>query len=238
MKSIRLAAAPLLLFLAACGGMGGGEDFTVESKASPQAMSGALAAGRVSEAAVLIPGLKADLSRPSDDEILYTIPMKGTDQEKDRKATILLRVEPGKDGKGSLVHATVDVPLITIKMGKQTMVVSESRIESELRKAIEKMGTNVAAGSGSMTAARPLSDLLAAVAIAGNFDLDAMQKNAIENPARMADLFGGLGEEGDGPARDIRADPDTVETVSDREPVEAMEPVDSGEAEEAEAPVE
>jgi hypothetical protein len=218
-----IVAVPALLALAACGKWGGGDDFTVELKGSPAAASAVLSAARVDGLKLFLPGITAAMSRPSDHEVLYTIPVKNHAEGKTgQSATIRFRIEPGATAGTTLVHVAADVPPIRVLMGQANMVLSEEKVEAELSKILNRLAQNPLAGQSSRDRAEPLGELLAGVAIAGNSDLQAMANQAKRDPQAFSSLFGeGLADNGalrDVPARDTRSDPDTVGYPADPPP--------------------
>jgi hypothetical protein len=213
MRAMRLIAVPFVLALAACGKMGGGEDFAVEMKSSTKSTYAVLSAAKAGDVVQFLPGLKFAMSRPSDLEVLYTIPMKAHASERE-SATILFTLDPAPDGKVTVVHVTADVPAIPMLMGKANMYLSEDKVEAELRKVLERIAKNLASGSSSPSLAEPLSDLLVSVAIAGNSDLQALANQGGAKRSGMSDLFGGAetGEAVDVERAplDVAADPETI----------------------------
>ena len=109
-------------------------------------------------------------------------------------------------------------------MGKANMELSERKVEAELRKVIKELDSAIATGADGPVAARPLSDLLIAVAIAGNFDFQAAANRYQRDPGALSRLFGD--EPGDEAADGA--------PVQDEAPVEAEAPEPAGDAAEPE----
>ena len=200
------ALAPLLL--AGCGS-GGGEDFTVEVKRPIAAVFAPLAAVNVAEARPLFAGIRVDRSRPSDNELLYTIP--GSD---DVTSTVRLRLEPLRDGEATMIHASVDVPPVHAFIDGHEKVLSESKLETRLKQLLESTGRNLEMGSRSESDAMKLSGLLAAIAVATNKQYLARAVDLKSDPGRflaMLTAFEGeaadLSHERDEPM----TDPDSAE---------------------------
>jgi hypothetical protein len=183
-KSIRnaLSLLALLPVLAACGAT---EDFAVQSdRSAAQIVSGIAYFDFAAEASYL-PNLAIITERPSEREIVYTIPAREIPNKQTGQSTIRLTIEPGADGKGSMIHAVVDVPQVRVLMGEAGKALSEQKVEAELNKAL--------------TAFNPgkVRELLVAIAIASNIDYQSLA-NTAQLPAGAAS--NAFDPEGDGEA--------------------------------------
>ena len=204
----RLAALAPAALLAGCG-IADGEDFMVEVRRQPASVAPVLLGADISEARALFPGLDAKKSRPADNEILYSIP--GADGA---TSTVLFRLEPTRDGAGTIIHATVEVPPTKASIGGVMKVLSEAKIEGALMRLLESAGKDLAMGSSATDASEKLSALLAAIAIGTNPDALKQALNYAANPellagAMMPDLAMSFDDEGsayDAERRD-RAEP-------------------------------
>lgn len=127
-----LAIIPALAMLSGCGG---GEDFSVEVKRPIAAVMSPYLAASISEAKGLFPGISFQRTRPSDHELLFAIPGSGSSE-----STIRLRFEPVRNGEGTVVHATVDVPPVRATIDGVEKRLSEAKVEDLLKRQIESTG--------------------------------------------------------------------------------------------------
>lgn len=155
------AFVPALL-LAGCGGSDA-EDFAVEIKRPVEVVYAPLVAADASEARILFPGITFQRSRPSDSEILYTIPGSGS-----FPATVRLKLEPKDGGQATVVHAFVKVPEIHATIGGKDMVLSERKIENALQGLLKATGRSLEMGSSAKSETSGLSTMLLAIAVASN----------------------------------------------------------------------
>ena len=182
MRSIFVTA--LALLLAGCGSGKGAEDFALTVNKSPDKVKAALGAASVGESGIPLSGLRFNVNTSTAGEVNYSIPMAEAGSSKTDPAVIRLVLEPGADGKSTVIHAHVDVPPVRVLMGKANMVLSESKVESELRKVLKE-----AFKEGSTPSSQPISEMLAQVAIAGNHRLQAIVNSAAKGGAALDDLF-------------------------------------------------
>ncbi len=201
----------LSLVLTACGIGAAREDFAV-TKAEPVAAAfAALSGGALPpELRVLFPGLKVVRSRPDDSSVLYTIPASdGTE------STILLNFESADGGGSTIVHAAVQVPAIRAQVAGQNKVISEAKVELELRGLItDKSGE---------AARQELSGLLAAVAIATDAKAMVEAQRLMKDPRSRAAALEALGDDLYEPY-DAEADADSADRVEGRAPQPASDP--------------
>jgi hypothetical protein len=188
MKRMILPMAAALA-LAGCGSMGGGEDFALTVKRPvAQVVVPFSDAQLPAEARALFPGLKVDRSRPSDNEVLYTFPVEGKEP-----GIVRLVFESTAEGKATVVHATVDVPQVTANINGVLKVISEAKVERELKKLIENSTTDLEAGSSGESARREFAQLLAALAIATNKQAMARAQELLKDPMKAAVAMSSLG---------------------------------------------
>jgi hypothetical protein len=179
-----IVAIALALTLAGCGMGKGGEDFAVTVEKSPDKVKATLGAVSVGEAGIPLSALRFSVNNSTPGEVSYTIPMAELSGSKLDPGVIRLVLEPGADGKSTVIHAHVDVPPVRVLMGKKYMVLSESKVENELRKVLKE-----AFKPGSTPTSQSLSQLLAEVAIAGNHKLQADLNTAAKGGAGLDDLI-------------------------------------------------
>jgi hypothetical protein len=190
MKRLPAAILPLAL-LAGCGS--GGEDFAVPVRMAPAKVAAPLLDVDAAMARAVFPGLTIRTSRPSETEIVYTIPSLEPPNRPGEDSVIRLQLEPANSGKETIVHATVDVPEIPMMMGKPNMVLSERLVEAALRKILQKQAKNVSRGSSFNRTSQDMSGLLVALAISSNFKHQARVNQIRKNPdAALATMMGGL----------------------------------------------
>jgi hypothetical protein len=159
MRAWAFSALPALL-LAGCGE---GDDFTVEVKRPIGAVYAPLAAADVGEARRVFPGMTVARTRPSDGEILYTIPGSyGSD------ATVRLRLEPVRGGEATVIHAAVHTPLVHARIDGSDKVLSEFQVELALKALLRNAARNLEMGSSGGGDTARLTAFLLAVAIATN----------------------------------------------------------------------
>ena len=154
-------ALALMPALAGCGD--GGEDFTVRIKRPAAAVIAPLSAINIGEAKAIFPTMRVDRSRPSDLEVLYTIPSSAGSP-----STIRLRFEPIESGAQTVVHATVDVPEMRVNFNGGLKQLSETKVERSIRQFIAETGRSLEAGSGGSGDSEKLSLLLTSIAIVTN----------------------------------------------------------------------
>jgi hypothetical protein len=201
----------LMLLLSACGSGAAREDFAVTKAEPVSATFAALGTSALPpELRGLFPGLQVVRSRPDDSSVLYTIPAsRGTE------STILLTFESASGGGSTIVHAAVQVPAIRAQITGQHKVISEAKIELELRGLItDKSGE---------AARQALSGLLAAVAIATDataiIEAQRLMKDPRSHAAALEALGGDLYE-----PYDPEADADSADRVEGRAPQPASDP--------------
>lgn len=214
-----LAALPALL-LAGCGG--DGEDFAVEVKRPPAAVSAPLLASEISEARVVFPGLTFGRSRPSDTEILYTIPGTGS-----FPATIRFQLEPLDGGQKTVIHAFVKVPAVQATIDGQKKYLSEAKIERELEQILKTTGRSLEMGSDAHIESQRLSTVLMGVAIATDEKKLARAMTLKDNPGQQRSLMLAFGNPGETPEPNVdgsairAADPDAGQRMRDIAQAEA-----------------
>lgn len=171
--------------LSGCGMAGaGGEDFSVAIDRPVEKVLASFGEVDTSEGALVFPGMKIDRSKPSDREILYTIPAsKGT------PATIRLSFENVREGKGTVIHASIDVPPVIARIDGGPKVVSEDKVEAEIEKILKRAKTSMEQGGTSGGAMTELSALLVGVSIAINSDYLEKALALKNNPEQLADLI-------------------------------------------------
>lgn len=183
-----LAAVTFSGSLAGCG-RSGSEDFALTVKRPVVSVFAPFSDVQVqSEARRLFPSLKLQRSRPSDNEVLYTFPVEGEDP-----AMIRLVFESIDGGKATVVHATVDVPAVTMVIAGKPKVISEFLVEAGLRRLIKNATASIEAGSSGADASREFAALLTAVAIATDKTAMARATELMNDPAKAAVAMAALG---------------------------------------------
>lgn len=185
MRAIRVLCLALPLLLASCGS--DGEDFMVEVKRPVAAVVAPFVATDLAEAQALFSGLTIKRTRPSDNEIVYTIPGDGAE------SIIRLRFEPLRGGEATTIHATVDVPPVRAKIDGVDKVLSEYKIERRLKSLIEAARSDLEMGSSGGLGSQRLSILLVGVAVATNKKYLDQALAFKDDPERVMDLLGGFG---------------------------------------------
>lgn len=181
---------PLVAALALSGcGVSGGEDFALTVKRPVAQVAAPFSAVILpNEARILFPGIKIDRTRPSENEVLYTFPVEGKDP-----GIVRLVFESTEGGKTTVVHATVEVPLVTATIGGVVKVISEAKVERELKKLIENSISGLEAGSSGDSARQEFAGLLAALAIATNKQALARAQELLKDPTKAAITMASLG---------------------------------------------
>lgn len=197
--------APALL-LAGCGDGSDAEDFAVEIKRPVEVVYAPLLAADVSEAQIVFPGITFQRSRPSDGEILYTIPGSGS-----FPATIRLKLEAKDGGQATIVHAFVKVPEVHATIGGKEMVVSERKIENALQGLLKATGRSLEMGSSAKSETAGLSTMLLAVAVATNEKQMARALDLKNNPEKLTALL--LAFSGSGGSSEPSVNGSTIRTV-------------------------
>jgi hypothetical protein len=176
------AAALLALALTGCGAAGS-EDFAVAIKRPLPTVYAALGTADIdAQALSAFPELKVVKTRPSEHEIVYTIPGDGGEPA-------VIRFQLEETGDGTLVHTAVDVPRIRVVFKGKEQVLSEWRVESMLRGILNRAAESMAMGSDRISNS-DMQGLLLALAIGTNKKLMAELE---KDPAALATRFAGLG---------------------------------------------
>lgn len=177
------AVAPALL-LAGCDGSSDTEDFAVEIKRPVEVVYAPLLAANASEAQIVFPGITFQRSRPSDGEILYTIPGSGS-----FPATVRLKLEAKDGGAATIVHAFVKVPEVHATIGGKEMVVSERKVENALQGLLKATGRSLEMGSSAKAETSGLSTMLLAIAVATNEKQMARALDLKNHPEKLMALL-------------------------------------------------
>lgn len=182
---LRAAFAALIasLALAACGLGRGEEDFavTVEAPAArvESALDGISASGQFAE---LFPGVKAQRTRPSPGEILYTMPGTG-----DFPAQVRFRIVAvggtGASAKGSVVHVAVDVPPVRTAITGQQMVLSETKVEHSVKALLEMAAAKLGRGERIDAERQQLSELFFILGVITDKEQLGRAETLRDNPA-------------------------------------------------------
>lgn len=135
-----LAVVPVLGLLTGCDAGSGSDDFSVEVKRPVAAVMMPYLAANIDEAKALFPDISLHRTRPSDRELLFSLPGSGN-----AESTIRLRFEPVRNGEATVVHAAVDVPPVEARIDGVRKYLSEAKVERLLRQQIESTGQRLEA---------------------------------------------------------------------------------------------
>jgi hypothetical protein len=204
-----VVAGALALTLCGCGDNRGAEDFAITVKRPITSVFTAIGTASLpSEVHALFPQLKVERTRPSDNEVLYTIPGDGA-----FPATIRFRFEAAEGGRATMVHAFVDVPAIKVQLGGKPMVLSEGKVERALNLYLKHVAQS--SGSSGGWGSSPMPETLLALAIATNSKVLAefqdMEKHPEKYNGRLASLGDVFGDESDD--YDAARDAETVDNA-------------------------
>lgn len=177
-----LSAAALALALSACGG-GSGEDFSVDTKASPAQVAAALSAVSLNDAEMLFGNLPVTRDRPREGELVWTVQSSEVPGKRGDPGTIALRFEPLENGESTRIHVAIAVPQVRMLMGQPNMVLSEAKVEQTFRKTLETMARHLDKRADTSGDAQAIGMLLGAVAVSANADLQARANRFKKDPA-------------------------------------------------------
>lgn len=183
------------LLLAGCGS-GEAEDFAVEIKRPAATVYAPLSTVDLAEARLVFAGLTVDRSRPSDTEILYTIPGSG-----DFPATIRFQLEP--KGDATVVHAFVRAPAVRATIDGVRKEVSERKVERALESIVKATKQSLEMGSNAQAESRKLSQLLAGVAVATDKAHLSRALAFKDDPSKLLTLLMAFDTPGKQPAPDV-----------------------------------
>lgn len=107
---------------------------------------------------------KVTVVRPSDHEIVFTIPSS----ESQAGSRIALTFTPIDNGRATAVSAAIDVPPVAMPEAGRNMVLSEAKVEDSFEEAIASMAERLNAGQSVAQAQHELTTLLDVVALASN----------------------------------------------------------------------
>jgi hypothetical protein len=176
----------LALALTGCGR--GSEDFTVQVARSPADVMALLSQVDINDASIVISGIKLKISRPNAGELLFSMPTSKYPGDKGENSEILIRFEPVSDGKGTVLHVAVDVPPVPVLMGEPNMVLSEKKVEKELRKVLVSFGKNLSERKDTGADKEELRKLLFALAVTSDSGLQAQANQLKNDPDRLEGL--------------------------------------------------
>ena len=180
----------IVMTVAAVAGGGykvsGAQDFSVEVRRPASEVysafsgvmmlqSGARAAGFVTP--------KVSVSRPSDRELIFSIPSARAGQN----ARIALKFEPGKSPSSTLVTSAIDVPPVEMVVDGSQVILSEDKVENEFRRSIAAIGKRLDQHSSTTVAQYEFRRLIDMVALAANPDQAAAYR--AEAQRRMDEIY-------------------------------------------------
>ena len=179
----RTTAWLLPALLTACGS-GDGEDFAVDVKRTPAQVYAPLAGAETGDARLVLPGIRIERTRPSDTEILYTIPGSG-----DFASTIRFQLEPQAGGAATRIHAFVHIPAVRATLDGQLKELSERKVEAAVESVVKAAARSLEMGSSATSETRELAALLTGVAIATDKTLLAKALDLRANPEKLAAIL-------------------------------------------------
>ena len=153
----------LLALLASGCGVTGAEDFAIEVQRPVAAVFAPFSQIDTGIAGQIFPGLQVKKSRPSESELLYTIPGDGASE-----STFLLTFEPTGDGAATIIHVAIDVPPVRRKIDGLDKVLSERKLEAAVERLFESAGASLERRETSSSQLTEFSRILTGVAIATN----------------------------------------------------------------------
>lgn len=150
-----------------------------------------------------VDNVQVKVSRPSDREIIFTIPSSADS----RGSRLAFTLEPIDGGRSTQVRAAIDVPAVPMPDDKQHRVLSESKVEAKFRDAIKGMADRLNAGQSVERAQYQLTFMLDVVALASNPEkvrrlnaqnqaLEEAAKRYNANPGRFNDEYVLINESG------------------------------------------
>lgn len=153
----------LLALLASGCGARGAEDFAIEVQRPVAVVFAPFSQIDTGMAGQIFPGLQVKKSRPSESELLYTIPGDGASE-----STFLLTFEPTGDGAATIIHVAIDVPPVRRKIDGLDKVLSERKLEVAVERLFESAGASLGRREPSSSQLAEFSRILTGVAIATN----------------------------------------------------------------------
>jgi len=206
----RFAILALAAVLASCGGS---DEISMRIEKSPARLLTPLTLASTAEVSPFLPGLKVVKTRPSDRELVFTMPGDGQAEP----ATIRFRFDPLDGGSASDAHAYVDVPNIVANIDGKRQILSEARVTTAVRKIL----TDMAAGKSDHATA-DMSKILIALAISTDTKLRDKALAMAKGKVSEFDL-----------ADEDAPSPDDLAPVEENDPTEYDAPDDQGYSEEA-----
>ncbi len=187
MMLLRVCWATLvMLMLAACGR--GSEDFTVRiARPVDRVMQVLGHSGLDGKISGQFAGLKVERSEPGKNEVLYTLPGKGS-----ASAQIHFVFEPVDGGKSTVVHAAIDMPPVTIDYKGKSKVISETRVEVAVRQLVGKIGTKLESGSDTVAERAEFAQLLTLLGIVSDSTMLQLALDMERNPDWYMGSWGSL----------------------------------------------
>ena len=218
MKHIWKAVLPALL-VGGCGG-GGGEDFAIVVERPVATVFAPFSQVDTGNAGQIFSGLQVKKSRPSDNEVLYTIPGTGAFE-----STFRLTFEPAVGGATTIIHVAIDVPPVRAKIGGLDKVLSENKVEAAVENLLESAGKSLKARRTASMEFRKFSELLIGVAIATNSKYMDRISEFKNDPEKMAAAMAALSGYDDYTPADMAENPrgDAPEAMDPNEAVREAE---------------
>lgn len=204
----RFLVAGLSLALMACGG---GDDFTVDVEQPAARAFGQLSSldGGMVRQILALP--TPQRTTPGEGEVLYTIPASGGYED----ATLAFRVEPVGDNR-SRVHVNVEMPSVKARIGGIEKMLSEPRVEAELRRRMEKWADGMKSGDGHSRVLQ-INEMLGGLALAVNPDRIDQAMAMAHKPDILAEFLSDRAAWESGPSEHAAADAPMSDPTRDAE---------------------
>ncbi len=177
---------PLALLASGCGGTGA-EDFAIEVQRPVAAVFAPFSQIDTGIAGQIFPGLQVKQSRPSESELLYTIPGDGVSE-----STFLLTFEPTGEGAATIIHVAIDVPPVRSKIDGLDKVLSERKVEAAVERLFESAGVSLEQRETGGLQLAEFSRILTGVAIATNSKYMNRISEFKSDPQKMAAALAAL----------------------------------------------
>ena len=150
------------LLLAGCHGDDG--SFSVTLHGSPSEVLNAIDDPSVAQVESLLPQARVIRSRPSDSELLFTIP----GDEPGHDITVRFTMTPLGGDQGTQLVTALHVPPVVINLGAIKKQLSENLVEQQLRKALTQLASDLDKHQSSLSTRAEISGTLTALAIANH----------------------------------------------------------------------
>lgn len=159
---LRATALASLLMLSACGSQD--SSFSIDLHGSPNDVLGAIDEPALNQVTSYIPEAQINRSRPSDSEVLYTMPGEKPGAE----ITIKFTLTPLASGEGTKLETALHIPDVSMNIGGVKKVLGRKLIEREMRRNLEYLADRLDSGQSTLGSRKDMGALMAALAIANH----------------------------------------------------------------------